>query len=221
MKLYVLQNPKVGRTDAVTDFTQVEGSKTGDAPQCPVCGKYLGSRPLLPPIRVELEAWGARWGDVAFGTSDEILVSSKLDTLFVESGLVGFARVEDVEVVKVKRRRSGLGDPPHFFLAAIMRGSARLNERASGLVRDELPRCEECRLGGIIKRADQIVLEANTWSGEDLFIARGLPGTILASERFKRLCDDRDLSNCCLVPAQEFSFDDYPHERSAPPRLSG
>jgi hypothetical protein len=216
MKLYVLQNPKVGRTDAVTDFMPVEGSRMGDAPQCGVCGKYLGLRPLLPPIRVELEAWGSRWGDVAFGTGDEILISHKLSTLFAESALVGFERIDPVEVMNFRRRRPVVGDPPQYFLAAIMRSRARLDELASGLVRDELPTCEECRVGGIVKRVERIVLDANTWSGEDLFFARGLPGTILASERFKRLCDDNDLSNCRLVPAQEFSFDDYPHEGSAP-----
>lgn len=215
MKFFALQNPKAGRGDAVTDYLPVDGSRTGDAPRCPVCGKFLGMLPLLPPVRVELEAWGSRWGDVAFGPGDQILVSDKLKKLFAEAGLVGFERLDSVEIVKAKRRKPGAGDPPGYWLASIQRSRAVLDESASGLVREEAPTCEECRIGGIIKRVSRIVLQASTWSGEDVFFARGLPGAVLVSERFKRLCDANGLSNCSLVAAEDFSFDHYPHERSA------
>lgn len=215
MKFFVLRNPKVEHGDAVTDFLPVDGSRTGDAPRCSKCGKPIGMLPLVPPVRVELEAWGARWGDVAFGPGDQILVSDKLTKLFAEAGLVGFERLDAVEIEKAKRRKPGAGEPPGYWLASIQRSRAALDDVASGLVRDEAPTCEECRTAGIIKRADRIVLVANTWSGEDVFFARGLPGTILVSERFKRLCDANDLANCSLVAAENFSFDHYPQERSA------
>jgi Immunity protein family (Imm11) len=215
MKFFVLQNPKAERRDAVTDYVPADGSRTGEAPRCPVCGKFLGMLPLLPPVRVELEAWGPRWGDVAFGPSDQLLVSDKLKKLFTEAGLAGFVRFDPVEIVKAKRRKPGAGDPPDYWLASIQRSRAALDESASGLVRDEAPTCEECRIGGIIKRVSRIVLRANTWSGEDVFFARGLPGTVLVSERFKRLCEDNDLTNCSLVAAEDFSFDHYPQERPA------
>lgn len=214
MKFFVLQNPKADRGDAVTDYLPVEGSRTGDAPRCSVCGKFLGMLPLLPPVRVELEAWGPRWGDVAFGPGDQLLVSDKLKKLFTEAGLVGFVRLDPVEIVRATRRKPGAGDPPNYWLASIQRSRAALDESASGLVRDEAPTCEECRVGGIIKRARRIFLQAGAWSGEDVFFARGLPGTVLVSERFKRLCQDNDLANCSLVAAETFSFDHYPQERS-------
>jgi len=75
--------------------------------------------------------------------------------------------------------------------------------------------CSECGLGGVIKRLRRVVLRAGTWSGEDVFFARGLPGTILASERFKSLCETAGLANCSLVDAATFSFDHYPQERAA------
>jgi hypothetical protein len=215
MKVFVLQNPKAGRGDAVTDFLPVDGSRTGDAPRCSVCGKPIGMLPLMPPVRVELESWGLRWGDVAFGPGDQILVSDKLTKLFADAGLVGFERLDVVEIAKAKRRKSGAGEPPGYRLASIQRSRALLDESASGLVRDEAPVCEECRIGGIIKRADRIVLQANTWSGEDVFFARGLPGTVLTSERFKHLCEANDLANCSLVAAEDFNFDHYPQERPA------
>ena len=116
--------------------------------------------------------------------------------------------------MKTKRRKTGVGDPPDYWLASIQRSRAALDETTAGVVRDEAPMCEECRIGGIVKRVRRIVLQEDTWPGEDVFFARGLPGTILVSERFKRLCEDNNLANCALVAAEDFSFDHYPQERS-------
>jgi hypothetical protein len=214
MMFFVLDNPKAGRADAVTDYHLVAEATRGEAPRCPVCGRYLGMIPLLPPVRLELEAWGSRWGDVAFGPGDQILVSGKLMKLFTEADLVGFVRFDPVETMRSSGRKSGAGDPPKYWLASIQRGRAALDESASGVVREVTSMCKECRAGGNVKRLRKVVLEANTWSGEDVFFARGLPGTILVSERFKQLCQVNNLANCSFIAAEDFGFDYYPHESS-------
>lgn len=210
MKFFILKRPVAGKDDAVTDYIPVDGSRTGDAPRCAVCGKFRGMLPLLPPVRVELEAWAPRWGDVAFGPGDQVLISDRLKKLSAEAGLVGIGRLDPVKIVKVKRRDSGAGDPPKYWLASIQHSRLVLDDLASGLVREEGATCEECRIGGIIKRLDRIVLQANTWPGEDMFFARGLPGTILVSERFKALSEVNDLASGSLVAAEDFRFDYYP-----------
>ena len=217
MKLFVLQNPKAGRGDAVTDFVPVDGAPTGDAPRCEVCGRYVGMLPLLSPARVELEGWGSLWGDIAFGPGDQVLISERCKRAVAEAGLNGFARLDPVVVEKVRRRRPSIkGDPPDYWLATVARSRAMLDESASGLEReDDGTVCTECGLGGVIKRLRRVVLRPGTWSGEDVFFARGLPGTILASERFKSLCETAGLANCSLVDAATFSFDHYPQERAA------
>jgi hypothetical protein len=155
-----------------------------------------------------------RWGDIAFGPSDQLLVSDRLKTLFTEAGLMGFTRIDPVQIASVTRHGAAVGEPPDYYLGSIQRSRAALDESASGLVRDETPRCSECRIGGIIKRIRRIVLESNTWSGEDVFFARGLPGTVLASERFMRMCKQNELANCSLISADDFRFDHYPQEPS-------
>jgi hypothetical protein len=215
MKIFVLQNPKAGRAEAVTDFLPIDGALTGDAPRCGVCDKYVGMRPLLPPVRVGLEAWGPSWGDVVFGPGDQVLISDRLKGLVAEAGLRGFLRCDPVDVVKVRRRGGATKEPPpNYSLASIVRSRALLDAAASGLERDNAPVCAECGLGGVIKRLRRIVLQPNSWSGEDVFIARGLPGTILTTERFKSLCDSAKLANCSLVPAEAFSFDYYPDDHA-------
>jgi hypothetical protein len=213
MKFFVLTNPEAGKVNAVTDFLAASGSTLGDAPQCPVCGKYIGMLPLLPPVRVELVAWGTVWGDIAFGSGDQILVSQKLKRLFLEEGLAGFERFDPVEVVNIRRHHLSAGDPPFYELATIQHSRAAIDDIASDVVRDAPWTCADCRIDGI-KRARRIVIEPNTWSGEDIFVARGLPGRILTTDRFKSLCDKNSLTNCRLIAAERFSFDHYPWERS-------
>ncbi len=213
MTFFVLQNPKADSGDAVSDFLPIDGAPIGDAPRCDVCGKYVGMCPLLPPVRIELDGWGSSWGDIAFGPGDQVLISQRLKEAVAEAGLNGFTSLDLAEVVKVRRRRKSLsGNPPDYWLAAVVRSKAMLEEGASGLERDVGGVCSTCGLGGVIKRVRRVVLQPDTWSGEDIFFARGLPGTILTSERFKSLCNALGIANCSLVGAETFGFDHYPQD---------
>ena len=103
MRLFVLErHPEVSEVPAVTDFLYADNSSMGEAPRCPVCEKYVGMLPLLPPIRVELETWEADFGDFAFGTGDELLISEAFRNLYHASGLKGPIYLGPAEVVKVK-----------------------------------------------------------------------------------------------------------------------
>jgi hypothetical protein len=213
MKFFVLQNPKAGQSEAVTDFVPVDGAPMGDAPRCPACDKYVGLRPLIPPVKVELEGWGVSWGDIAFGPADQVLISDRLKNAFAEAGLRGFTRFDSVVVAKTKRRRPSIrGSPPEYWLGTVARSRAILDDSASGLEREDGTVCPECGLAGVNKRFRRVVLRSDTWSGEDVFFARGLPGTILVSERFKSLCETAGLANCSLVDAAMFGVDHYPQE---------
>ena len=93
---------------------------------------------------------------------------------------------------------------------SIVRSRAVIDRKLSELILDEPWSCKECRLGGIIKRINKIVIEKNTWSGEDLFFARGLPGTIITTERFKDFFFDAGIRNGELIEATQYQFDHYP-----------
>lgn len=212
MKFFVLDNPKAGEGAAVTDFVPVDGSRTGEAPRCTVCRVYIGMRPLLPPIHVELDTWGSEFGDIAFGPGNELLISERCVKIFRASNLSGLIDVGPVEIKKVKLHKKLRGLAPQYYCYRVGHSRAVIDEAMSGLISEEPWTCIECRISGIIKRARSIVLAPNSWSGEDIFFARGLPGTVLASEKFQRLSQENQISNCLLVPAEEFSFDHYPWE---------
>ncbi|MBI4719476.1 MAG: hypothetical protein HY763_16900 [Planctomycetes bacterium] len=59
-----------------------------------------------------------------------------------------------------------------------------------------------------MRRWKRIVLEPETWSGEDIFIARGC-SAIITSERFRDFVERHKLLNIVLVPAEEYDYDFY------------
>ena len=210
MRFFVLEHPKDPVDDALTDYLPADGTTRGDAPHCPKCAAAVGSKRWLPPMRVELETWGKRFGELAFGTGNSVLVAERFKDAFQSSGLTGFFEFAPAEVVKLIARRGKVPKPMrNYFVAIPGRSRAVVDDRASGIDYDRPWTCDECR-GGLIMRLRRLVLEPNTWSGEDVFIARGLPGTIITSERFKEFCDRNAFSNCLLIEAERYHFDFYP-----------
>ena len=184
--------------------------RVGEAPTCPVCGAAIGGLPVLPPRRVELRLWGRHFSDLAFGVSTDVLVSARFRDAFLRSGLTGFSGFAPVEITKVVARLRKNPKPlPSYFAAVPGRSRAAVDDRASGLDYEERWTCDECR-NGLMERMRRLVLEPGTWSGEDVFIARGLYGTIITSERFKQFCDREAFTNCVLIAAAHYHFDFFP-----------
>jgi hypothetical protein len=50
-------------------------------------------------------------------------------------------------------------------------------------------------------------MEPRTWTGEDVFIARGLAGTIITSESFYDFYVSNNINAGELIPAEEYSID--------------
>jgi len=206
---FVLKRPKSGDSDAVTDFVDVEPRVVGDAPHCPACGQALGSLRWLPPHHVEIETWGSEFGDVVFGPGPDLLVSERFAFLWEQEGLSGLEGFDPVKVERAVCRSRGIPEAPSYFRVDVEQSDVAVDELSSGLERDGEPSCDECRIGGIVKRSRRIVLESGSHESRDLFVARGLPGVVLASWRFERFCVGHGIGNAVLVPADSYSFDFY------------
>lgn len=203
---------------ARTDALKVKDTNYGEAPRCEVCGQYVGLRQWLPPYRLELETWGHVFADlVVIGT--DLLISQRVKQAWEQSHLVGLNGFEQVEVVKLKRHRKAIGDPPVYFRAVVTRSQTEIDFAASGFEWGKAPTCPTCRLGDVIKRWNRIVINQQTWNGEDVFIARGLPGEIIASERFKEFCEHNNVTNVALVSAESSGHDFCPTEHGTAPPL--
>ena len=201
-EFYVLAEPKASQSKYETDFLIAEGARTGDAPYCPQCLKPVGSLAWLPPYRALIELHGEDFGDVAFGPGNNLLVSERFRLGFTQARLRGISEFDPVEIVEVKPKNRAA---PAYTHITVRYGCARVDLSLSGIVRKEGPVCPSCNTGGIINGISGVFLESGTWTEEDIFLAWGLPGLILVSERFRRFCIENNISNAILTPAARYS----------------
>ncbi|MGC4002696.1 MAG: hypothetical protein QM811_05980 [Pirellulales bacterium] len=210
MQFFVLTQELIANSQrARTDVLKADGTNYGDAPRCPACGRYIGMRQWIKPYCVEMETWGSEFADMAI-TGTDLLVSLHFMNAWQLSGLAGLSGFEDVKVVKLKNHDKSIGEAPAYFRAMVHRSQTEINLTLSGFQWDSPPTCPVCRLGGIIKRWKSVVIDAETWIGEDIFIARGLPGEIIVSERFKKFCELNCMKNISLLSADTYGHDFYP-----------
>lgn len=156
-----------------------------------------------PPYRVELETWGQRFGDLAFGAGEEFLVSDRFARLWKEEGLVGLEGFHPVEIVKVKRRGKRIeGKPPRYFVVRPVYSDVAVDQERSGFQWEEPPKCGVCREGTLLGY-DRVVLEGEP--RENIFIPRRL-GVVIVDKRFKDFCDGHKITNCTLIPAEKASY---------------
>jgi hypothetical protein len=208
MSLFVLRNPRAEEGSITTDFIPASNAVLGNAPRCPTCGGYTGLRPLLEPLEVDVEAWGRSCGDVAFGPGDQVLISEKSKRAFENAGVRGVERIEPVTVRRVRRRGDfEAASSPKYWLATIVHGTGFIDVTQSGLRRSEGQVCIVCGLGGVLLGLKRVVLTPGSWSGEDVFYARGLPGTILVSKRFKDVVEASGLTGFQFENTDDYEMD--------------
>ena len=212
---FILEEPEPGSPQDKAHGTRalkVEGFSVGPAPVCPACGRFVGLLRWLPPFRVELETWGKEFGDVML-TGDELLVSERFKETYTKDGLSGLLRFEPVEVVKVKRHRKFVGAPPRYFKAEVVRSDTMVDQLASGAEWDsDQEECAVCLLRkGTFLRRKRVVIKPETWTGHDIFHARG-GVNFVASERMKEICEAHGIKNAVWIPANDHEVDVYPTE---------
>jgi len=200
MSFYVVEKDENGSTHD-TDYMEADGSAFGDAPRCEVCGYPLASRKWLKPFQVELKLYGREWGDFAFFGPESFLISDRAVAAFRESHLVGLSGYEPVEAIKVR----GRGTPPQYHRVSVEKGGLAVDEDKSVVKRSEPITCDYCRGTGV-DAVLGFVLEKEGWRGEDIFIPRGLSGTIVAGERFKQIVADYGLTNVRFTPTESWEW---------------
>ncbi|MEW6536850.1 MAG: hypothetical protein AB1454_14665 [Candidatus Auribacterota bacterium] len=218
MKFYVFKNPKDVAIEGVTDFLGGEPYNTGrlpTAPKCEICGRFIGNLSWFPPYTAEIEFLGKEAGDVAFDTAEGFLISERFKELYMQTDLNGLSCFEKVEIVKIKRhKRKYPKFIPNYFYVRLQITHAKIDYKSSELeyVGNPCPGCKSVE-GGYIKRTKRVILEDRTWSGEDIFIARGLCGTFLTTEKFRDFYLSNNFKNGVFIEAENYHFDFYPWEK--------
>jgi hypothetical protein len=208
MKFHVFQTRMLAENaSAFTEAFQGAGSVCGEAPLCPTCGDGVGALSWLPPFRVELAAVGTEFGDVAIAGGNNLLVSERFREIYFRNKLRGLSGFEPVEIVRVKRKKKTVGEPPQYLRVAVPYTRTAIDLDASECEWDEPPTCSDC-LYGAIRSWRRTIVDESTWTGEDIFIARG-SADFIVTQRFKDVCDANHVSNAVFVPAEESGHDFY------------
>jgi len=201
---YVLEKIQPGEVRGDTEFGEELPWNQREPAVCSACGRHDRKMIWLPPFHVELECWDSEFGDLALAAGEDMLVSERFKRLYEHWGLTGLGGFEPVKVVRIKRHKRFKADPPPYFHVRVGRTRAAIDQKRSCFVWAEPDKvCPVCRAGGGIRRWKRIVIEEDTWAGEDIFIPRGL-SVFVTSGRFKALCEHENVSNAVLVPAEEY-----------------
>ncbi|HQF14957.1 MAG TPA: hypothetical protein PLS55_13785 [Thermogutta sp.] len=153
------------------DAVHTDDAVIGEPPRCEACGKFIGMRAWLPPLKVNF--WVCRQGyrDLIYPPGDDILVSLRFREIFADKGLRGLSSFDPVELAKVRPRSRAKEPPPAYFRALVCRSQAVVDEAASGYeAREPGPTCPVCLVGPPVSRWKGIVIKEETWPGEDIFI---------------------------------------------------
>ncbi len=179
-------------------------------PRCPRCNETVGSLVWQPPYRVKLSSSKPeKWGDFLWGAGLDLAVSERFKIVYEEEGLRGIERFGPLlEVVRMGTKKTGdlTPVPPAYYLVEVAWNGANLDDDASGMIRTRSA-CSYCRRGNF-SRYDSIVIERESWNGADIMKLRGLPGTIVVSQRFAEVSRSQGLRNVLLVPAEKVAYDE-------------
>jgi hypothetical protein len=205
MKFWVLEYTQTSEA-FTTHYEPCSPKNTTPAPVCDRCGLAIGARVWVQPYRVRLKLYGENFGDFVFCSVTDILVSEGFLDAYTRSDLKGFVGFEKVEVLGfVAKHRKYLNEIPTYYHVRSTNTKTSIDEWASHVVRFEPPRCSECRIGGI-KKVEKIIIDENTWTGEDVFFVRGLPGMNVISERFFECCTKNKITGANFIPAESYSW---------------
>ncbi len=184
-------------------------TRSGEPNLCPVCGRPVGLRKWLPPHRLKLSSSRpGYWGDLLWGAGFRLMVSARFRAIYEEEGLSGIASFSPAaEVIRLGTKRCDevAVQPPVYHVVDIIWNGANLDDRRSGVVRKGDP-CWYDR--GAVARLERVELEAGSWTGADIFEARGLFGTFLVSERFRQVVEGHGVTNAWLIRSEQYGYDE-------------
>lgn len=213
MQFYVIE-PEKGLFGTKWAYGESEEPKNRGEPRtCPVCGSFLSLMTWLPPHRMKLSsAKPEKWPDFLWADGHDLMVSGRFKSIYEVEGLSGITRFHPpAEIVRVGNKKRGdlPADLPTYHLVDILWGGANLDDKASGAVFKHWPLCEFCRSSGAVYSRERIILEPDSWTGADIFQARGVAGEILVSERFKEVVERYGLTNLLLISAERYGYDEF------------
>ena len=195
-------------------FEMPEAARYGDPPTCP-SWRPIGSLTWQPPHVVALKQT-RRVGDFVGGAGGcEFLCQARVVSAWRAHGLSG---MDDAFPVQISRMgttsRSNASPRPSLFGVTVPHTMTRVDHSRMDVEWEQAPEAGNCRTcgpggggrAGIIRRRQRVVVDATSWSGEDLFIAVNQPGVVLVSERAAAMIRSQQWSNVVALPVDQYRY---------------
>jgi hypothetical protein len=189
-----------------TDALDMDPRHLGASTKCPKCGIPVSSLSWLPPYRAEIRAFTGKFGDLAYGTGDDLLVSEKFRRAWEQSGLRGITEFAPLERMRFRPARLGR-KPVTYYHIAVKQWGTRIDLSRSRLDHEDPIQCDKCQYGGIINSIRGFSIDESSWTGEDIFYAWGSTGCMIVTDRVRQLRDDHGLTNINLIPTEQYLWD--------------
>jgi hypothetical protein len=186
---------------------------SNESPKCPKCGSAVGGRIWQPPYDVILKQ-PRHIGDFIDGPGGcNFLVTEKVLAIYDNEKLSG---IETRIPITVKRMGTTKNAkeliPPRITGIYITHSLTQEKWDEMGIIWQTPPINDFCQLcgpasgnkrGGAIRRSrERIVINDNTWQGEDIFYSINGSGIIL-SEKAALLFKDNKLTNISIIPCED------------------
>jgi hypothetical protein len=132
-----------------------------------------------------------------------------------EYQLTGMDRLFPITVSRMGTTRKSNDAPrPKLLGIDVPHMLARVEHDRMGVEWSQQPGVNHCRVcgpggggnGGTRRSWQRVVVEEQSWSGEDLFFAINFPGTILVSERAAAVIRGEGWTNVTATPAEEYAY---------------
>ena len=205
MQFYVLENEIGTRHDTTFDKMEpIHRGEVEDCRKCSTCGEPVTHLPWLPPYRATIVAHGRALGDVAFFSST-ILVSEKFRQAWTEAQLKGIDTFHPLERIRVRPARLGRKTVTYYYVDVLHFGT-RVDSSQSLIDYSQPFACMDCLEAGVDSFRG-FKIDEPSWTGEDIFEAWRMPGSVIVSDRVRQLRDDYGLTNVTLTPTEEYFWD--------------
>ena len=185
-----------------TEVYEVEPVHRGDAPRCPECGTYVGLMEWRPPFLVDLHAHGVDFGDVAFGSANEFLLSERALDAFAVGGVEELTVHGEAELRSVHSRLDDQIRPAYFVVSAPF-SMIEVDPSRSSIARSSPTGCSLCAGGGV-DSVDGVQFDSTSWDGLHIFRSYAMPGFAVVSDRVRGIAEAKNLRNMPLTLASAF-----------------
>ena len=195
----------------------------GDAEHCPQCNRSIGPLEWLSPHYIRLSSFHPiKWGDFLWRAGFQLMVSKRFRNFYETTGDKGIKKFYPSAIIKKAGTKlaSSIHNIPIYHSVKLARDGATISDTLSNVQRRGKP-CSFCRLNSLIS-IHGAVFEANSWTGNHIFKAKGLPGTIFVTEEFCSWILKFNFTNVRCIPARRYAYEELKgsYDMDNPPKLT-